>query len=492
MSTTYGPLTVYSPNGDGGVSGSATWSTQFSKDDESTTAGLGVHAYVGFNTFTVTITNGLITGFSLYAYSGAETKGTAPNPTYDAGSYTVTLNGTPIFGPNTSAPLASTLVSYSDINGISPCKIIIAGSLTAHVYSQSVSPSFSVTYDLYVQTANLVFSEYDSQIGNSPSTYNFKMLFLEPPSVSNHGKLIAVKDKSFQAGTMFTLIYPPQGIQIEGNAIPGSSAAAGLAVNGQCNTYIIDNVSSIYRIANIYPSHNQIALPTINPSGLTPVLASASVADIFSTDSTPGRTTVNNLVELPAVSNPTGIGSLKIIVYGGRTSAKYTGNVLAIQEPSGGNFIDNTYGTTTKPYLQTDASTNANEKNTGIVFISNENQWFVLGYYETSPWTWSTATPGSQTYIMPSNTFQYNNIVSASPYVIALPALQSLSLVKNLNTSSTVEFFRIQTSGTSVFNEAGTVVNYTGNPTNSTTWILTYATGGGNFKNYIVLSYTPN
>jgi len=491
MSTTYGPLTVYSPNGNGGVSTSATWSTQFSVDNESKTFfGNGVHAYAGFNSLTVTVVGGQVVSVSVYVYTGAEALGIG-SVSYNGGSYVVKINGT-TFYTAPSYPAGTTVTYTYPGDGPLPQTIELIGSINATVDTQTTGASLDVLYKLYAQTANLVFSEYDSQIGNSQSTYNFKMLFLEPPSVSNHGKLISVKDKSFQASTMVTAIYTPQGIPIEGNAVPGDTRAF-LTVNGQCNTYIVDNVSSTYRVANIYPGHNQIALPTMNPSGLTPVAASGSIADIFSTDSTPGRTTVDNLVELPAVSNPTGIGSLKIIIYGGRTSAKYTGNVLVIQEPSGGNFIDNTYGTTAKPYLQTDASTNANEKNTGIVFISNENQWFVLGYYETSPWTWETTAPSAATKTIPNNTLQFDIISAGANDMISAPTVESLSLVKTQTVSGSAPYvvFR-QQGGGSTFNENGQFVYYTGDPTNSTAWLLAYAIGGGDFKNYIVLSYTPN
>jgi hypothetical protein len=166
---------------------------------------------------------------------------------------------------------------------------------------------------------------------------------------------------------------------------------------------------------------------------------------------------------------------------------------LIIEEPSGGNLIDDTYISTTKPYIQTDTNANANEKNTGIVFISNEDQWFVLGYYDTSLWTWGTTAPSAATKTIPNNTLQFDIISAGANDIISTPTVESLSIVKTQTVSGSPPYivFREQGGG-STFNENGQFVYYTGNPTNSTTWIVSDSVGGGAFKNYIAIAYTPN
>jgi hypothetical protein len=475
MATTYGPLTVEVPGGG--------WSTQYSANAQSTIAGIGLSVYTAFNNFTVTVQNGVVIGFSVYFFNGGNGI-LAPSPSI-SGTFSCTVNGiTPPFVNNTTS-FNQTITYTSPADGPPPVTVNFSSSTTGSVFTQSATASYSVTYGLYAQTKNLVFSSHDPSLTH-------KLVFLEPITSLNNGKLIAIKDKSFQSGSMYTVIYAPPGNTIEGTAIPPDIRAT-MYENGQCNTYVIDTANSMYRVANIYPIDTQPSLPTIDPTGLTPVAASSSTVDIFSTDSTPGRTAVNNLVELPAVSNPTGTGSLKILLYGGRTSTKYTGNVLIIEEPSGGNLIDDTYISTTKPYIQTDTNANANEKNTGIVFISNEDQWFVLGYYDTSLWTWGTTAPSAATKTIPNNTLQFDIISAGANDIISTPTVESLSLVKTQTVSGSPPYivFREQGGG-STFNENGQFVYYTGNPTNSTTWIVSDSVGGGAFKNYIAVAYTPN
>jgi hypothetical protein len=508
MSTTYGPLTIFSPNGQYSSQGSdPNWQpSQFSKDDADTNGvGSGVHSYVGFNTLTVTVVRGVVTGFSLYVYSGGEGLATPYDQTYSGGSYTVTVNGSTFF-TNSSSPLGSTFVSYtSPADGPPPVDVIIQGSITVSgrdggLIMRTANSSFTVKYEFHTQTANLVFSAYDSSL---PAPFSAKMIFLEPPSSLNNGKLIAIKDKSFQSASMNTWIYSPNGTKIEGGVPPAGATpgydvdpnpAANLYQNGQCTTYIIDYPNNLYRILNIYPSNNQGEIPTGSIAGLTPVAMTNDIADIFSVDSgiTPNRTTSNNLVQLPPVSNPPGQGSLKILVYGGRTSAKYGGNGLFIQEPVGGNLLDNTYSTV-KPYIQTDSSANANEKNTGMIFISNENQWFILGYYYTFNWTWSITAPAPPTKTIPNNTLQFNLISLNANDMVNLPTIQALSVVKTQTVTGSGPYivFR-EPGGGSTLNELAQFAYYNGDPTNSVTWILSYSVGVGATKNYIVAAYTPN
>jgi hypothetical protein len=476
MTTTYGPLTIQVPFGG--------WATQYSADGQHTIAGIGLHVYTGFNTFTVTVQNGVVIGFSIYIYNGGEGI-EAPAPSF-SGSFSCTVNGiSPPFVNNTTT-FPQTITYTSPADGPPPVTVNITASVSGNVYTQSASASYSLTYGLYAQTANLVFSSYDPSI-------NLKLVFLEPMTPSNNGKLIAVKDKSFKSGSMYTAIYAPPGTPIEGTAIPNNEAAI-LAIDGQCNTYVIDQPNNTYRIANIYPRTSQPTLPTINPTGLSAVSATSDVVDIFSVDSgiTPNRTTSNNLVQLPLISNPINTGLIKIIIYAGKNSAKYTGNVLAIQETSGGALIDNYYTSTIKPYIQTDSSADANQKNTGIVFISNENQWFVLGYYVTAPWTWLLTPPNPATKIIPNNVLQFDLISPNANDVVQPPTVQSLNLVKTQTVSGSPIYilFTNQLNGSS-YNEQAQQIYYD-NPTNSTTWIISYSLGGGAFKNYIALAYTPN
>lgn len=500
MSTIYGPLTIYSPNGQYSSQGSfPNWQpSQFSKDDADTNAfGSGVHSYIGFNTLKVTVTSGVVTGFSMYVYSGGEGVDTSYSQSFSGGSYTVTVNGSTFF-TSSATPLGTTLVSYqAPSSGPNPVEIQIQGQITVSgrdggLIERSATSSFDISYKFYVQSANLVFSSYDSTL---PAPYSAKMVFLQPPVSTDHGKMIAIKDKSFQAESMQTWIYSPPGYPIENNAVPGAEQSY-LYQNGQCNTYMIDYTNATFRVLNVYPSSLQDTLSTGSITGLTAVPMTSDTVNIFSVDSgiTPNRTTSNNLVQLPTVSNPSGEGSLLILVYAGKTSTKYTGNVLFIEEPSGGNLIDNTYSTL-KPYIQTDTS--GAEKNTGIVFISNEDQWFILGYYPTTDWSVFPTSPPSPTRTMSNDLLVLDLLpttANASEVVQGpTPGTDSLSIVKVQGVAGSSPYVTFSVPGTgNRYNVDTEYTYYTGNAANSATWIVAVYDGSQYYKYYIVVAYTPS
>jgi hypothetical protein len=196
MATTYGPLTVEVPGGG--------WSTQYSANAQSTIAGIGLSVYTAFNNFTVTVQNGVVIGFSVYFFNGGNGI-LAPSPSI-SGTFSCTVNGiTPPFVNNTTS-FNQTITYTSPADGPPPVTVNFSSSTTGSVFTQSATASYSVTYGLYAQTKNLVFSSHDPSLTH-------KLVFLEPITSLNNGKLIAIKDKSFQAGSMYTVIYAPPGIQ---------------------------------------------------------------------------------------------------------------------------------------------------------------------------------------------------------------------------------------------------------------------------------------
>lgn len=162
-----------------------------------------------------------------------------------------------------------------------------------------------------------------------------------------------------------------------------------------CYTLFADRTGSfpnnnIWRILNFYPQrygasegYNQIR------SGSTYVVTNANKRataianriNIFNVNANTDRTSQDNEIALPAASS----GALCVIVYAGNNGSKASNNSLTFthtQTIEGPNGPYN--NSTNKCWIYSDS----NQKNTGILFVSDGTFWYVVGWYFTEGMAW--------------------------------------------------------------------------------------------------------
>jgi hypothetical protein len=232
--------------------------------------------------------------------------------------------------------------------------------------------------------------------------------FLQLPDVTAHNRPIVIKSE----GSPMVWIYSRDGTTDIDNR-------RGVYADSSYACVTVFSNGTKWFIAGWY---NTPLPTTVNSVTVAKTVTAVSRrTNIFSTNSNVNRRSGHNAVDLPA---PAGI-EMCIIAYIGDTNAsRDANNALQIRPPSGGR-ID---GYEAFPYIFCDS----NVKSTGIVLFRNtyieasnpngNDKWYIIGWYNTSEWTWTTGPSGwHYTYDVPTNRQRFILFPSISWQYMTLP-----------------------------------------------------------------------
>ena len=265
-----------------------------------------------------------------------------------------------------------------------------------------------------------------------------------------------------------------------------------------CLTLYSDGIS--WYIANYYPtSYNyngstnvgELILPTTNsalPSGNKVGNASMNAINIFSTNPYSERQSGDNMVNLPSISANSG---MCIVVYSGNTSANRTfGNALTFSHT---NNIDRNanYTSSNRPYIVSDLTGGSPTlKSTGIVFITDGNNWYITGWFNSAYWYMDIPSSGGGSWgLGSSDSNEIDNVISKESgggglnryyslptYVISNPGyFRIIKLVGNQYSGLSGVTFSTYYTGASItnfINDSVTRICYSNNQTNSCLWLV--------------------
>jgi hypothetical protein len=245
---------------------------------------------------------------------------------------------------------------------------------------------------------------------------------------------------------------------------------------------------------------NATNTPITNPNKRA--TATVGVINIFNVNLNTDRRSGDNLITLPDES--VNQGQICIVVYAGNASGKGGGNALTFATVSG-RPIDNvpTTTNTNRTFIWTDGA----QKNSGVVFISNGTNWFVVSYF----YGWGWAFEANPAYGNPqvNVTNSVNSVIcqglgTAAGRDYYLPALNSsivpnstvggLIIIKNGQINNfTGTLYHTNPSGgavTGFFNETQTRLYYVfDTPTYSSIWFAYERRAGENFLRFYPVGY---
>jgi hypothetical protein len=161
-----------------------------------------------------------------------------------------------------------------------------------------------------------------------------------------------------------------------------------------------------------------------------------------------------------------------------------------------GKLIDNL--APSRPYIYVDNSV----KSCGVVFITDGVNWYVVGYYNSSGWDWTSTTNGGGIQLIASSSNDIKLTATNANAFYSLPISPTLSYLSVIKTQS------IQSSGSGVrycsfkngdqslqfFNESSKGIFYGGNQTNNCVWFVAqpeYTPSNPLVKYHPVIGYTP-
>ena len=441
--------------------------------------GIGVTCSVSFNNFLLTVVGGKIVSFVVTMTSSADGQG-GSSLNVDSRNYTVTVDGTLLYNNNIQSVTyqSPVLTSISIIN--------ITQSISVHgndgIYRASASLNNSYDVSAIASSSDFIF--VGTNVGNT------KVVLLPDPATCT-GKMFIIKDKTNAAQSRNIIITPSNGVAIDN--VPTSPVI--ISANSGCLSLFSNGTG--YFIANNYPSNNQSFLQLQNfPTSGVSVNASINAINIFNTTQVNGRYSGVNKVVLPSSTGTIGIC---IIVYSGDNTvgSRLSSNPLILQAPSGGSIDCNS---TLGPYLYVDDP----KKSCGIVLINDgSNNWYVVGYYNSSGWDWISTTNGGGTQLSASDKLDIKLINPNANAFYSLPFGPSLPYTPIIKTQS------IQSGGSGVryctfmqgqapvlqfFNNTSPGIFWTGNQTNNCLWIIAASKSGPSnpiVLYYPVIGYTP-
>jgi hypothetical protein len=430
-----------------------------------------VSVLTGYSSFSLTTNNGVITGFGLSFNSSVTGYGGAGSrlQTYN---YNVYLDGTNVYSASSGGPS----LSYTYTGGVlSNAKHTIRITASASGDDNTNSGQFFVDVNIDDSYDFLASGLLNTINFVNTSTGNTRYVLLPFPDIYS-GQLLFFKDSGANANNRNIILAPPNG----GFTIDDSTS---LTISNRAGCVTLFSDSFIWRVANYYTSNNQPTLSTASTGSFADGKQATAVIgriNVFDVDSNSARQSGDNSVILPSPS----AGELCMVLYIGKLSSKGSGNSLLFQV-TGGSSIDNIYNNTNN---QAYISTNTSNKSTGVVFISDGNNWYVAGYYPGANWAWETSTAVGNTSVnLGTNLLNVTPFISGKDYYLPPSTIGAiLNIQKNIsgmNTSGAI----FHPNGTGFFNKDIQRIYYNGNPSNSSTWFVNY---GGN--SYPIIAYTPN
>lgn len=348
-------------------------------------------------------------------------------------------------------------------------KVRVVASTWAGANSRFYQATSSIDETYFLYTA----SETLTVIKNTTNNSNIIL----PSSGGNNAALKIIK-KITSSGYAF--------ITSEFNDRIEDSIRKSLFLNQyECGTFISNG--NQWLLANYY-NNNIPSTTTSFPNGTNKITTAAvNRINVFNVNSFTARQSGDNGVLLPLPEN----GKMCIVVYAGNLSKKQDNNALLFA-PTDSNAIDNRFNSVNNfPYIFTDA----NNKSTGIIFISDGRYWFIVGWNQTIGQGWMTDATPSGTSLLPAtkySNFYYSNtspLTSNLNYVLPQTHLGGLTqcyilIIKNRNvTSGRGIVVYANTSGTNSPHRFNEEVNYIDNvfagPNNyGCIWLVSENRGG--------------
>jgi hypothetical protein len=260
---------------------------------------------------------------------------------------------------------------------------------------------------------------------------------------------------------------------------------------------LIGSTPSIY-IANYYSNNlpGETTTSVTDPNKIA--TAQINKVNVFNVNTNSARQSGDNLCTLPTPTS----GALCIVAYAGNASGKGGGNALQFTISSG--KIDTIWPKSggEKPVILCDDS----NKNTGMVFVSDGTNWYIVGWYKTVGARWDNLNGTGLTTISATsyNVFAYNPLQTVSASLDrALPAYNAsignnsyLLILKNrdIGNNEGNSYFANTTGSTpNTFNESGVnrVVNVDAGKRNyGCTWFVSEVRSGESYIHwYPVVNY---
>ena len=402
-------------------------------------------------------------------------------------------------------------------------------------YTQGVTGTYTYTYSgrinrvgMYVSAGTFgsglsavvnVYSGSMSIVSSSTADFNFidatpnisKIIELPPITPETAGRLYFYKVTGELTRNSYLLTTD--------GTVFADYNQPGVVINNSRGCATVFHNGSNWYVANYYPSHVQNFLSTTGTSSFSTNKSGTALINninIFTTDSSNERRSGDNRLELPILNGTPGIC---IVAYVGLIDARTGGNALVFTSLNGAGSerkIDgptSTYNNTSnKPYIVA----NEGHKNTGAVFITDGNYWYIVGWFNGSNWATSTniglisgssdvsnnllsqdignqhaidvigtTTGGNKLFVLPQNS------VSAIPYVFMVKARSNANSM-NINTLP-----YSNPSGTTVIHKDTKNMYFNENQRNICLWFVREATvvSGSppvtTIRYYPVISYTP-
>lgn len=461
---------------------------------ERSIGGTGIRVNINL-TFSINFSGGVGVSLTGNFSRSADRIGLAAGPKITNSEFQVWLNDTEYINKGDGD---FTTASISQIN-----KIRVRGYARATDFagSYAVDTTVDTTYSMTYMNSN--FCGVATNIGGTKP-----IVVLPDVNTQPQGTLYIVKDRTWGAGGNNISVITMYSQLIDLN----NTFRRNITNNGGALSFYAD--SGLYRLAMRYPLNpapgdnfpatigaNATNSPITNPNKVATAVVGR--VNIFNVNLNTDRRSGDNLITLPNESGNS--GQICIVVYAGNASQKSGGNALTFATASG-RSIDNwsTNTNTNRAFIWTDD----NQKNSGVVFICDGTNWFVVSYYLGNGWTWENNTAYSNPQANVTNSVnsvicQGAGAVRGRDYylpplntsIVPNSSVSGLILIKNGEiTEFTGTLYHTNPSGggaTGFFNETQIrIYNARDTPNYSCLWLVYERRSGENFLRFYPVGYT--